>query len=44
MILATHDWNLAAAWAQTVLWIENGKILRQESPGEVFAGQEMFAG
>lgn len=44
VILSTHDWNLAASWAQTVLWIEKGRVLRQGPPAEVFAGQEMFAG
>lgn len=44
VILATHDWHLARSWGERIIWMENGRILRQGSPAEVFAGQEMFAG
>lgn len=41
VILATHDWNLARTWAQRVIWLEQGRVFRQGTPGDVFAGQEL---
>ncbi|HHY54321.1 MAG TPA: ABC transporter ATP-binding protein [Chloroflexi bacterium] len=33
VILATHDWALASAWAQRVIWLEGGSVFRQGKPG-----------
>jgi cobalt/nickel transport system ATP-binding protein len=44
VILATHDWNLARAWAQRVVWIDAGRVYRQGTPEEVFAGEELLVG
>jgi cobalt/nickel transport system ATP-binding protein len=44
VILSTHDWNLAASWAQKVLWLEKGKIVKQGPPARVFAGHGVFLG
>lgn len=45
VVLSTHDWDLAANWADTIVWLEKGKIYRQGSPEEVFsdgAGPERY--
>lgn len=41
VILATHDWNLARTWTQRVIWLEQGRVFRQGTPDEVFAGQDL---
>jgi cobalt/nickel transport system ATP-binding protein len=41
VILATHDWHLAREWAQRVIWMDKGRVLRQGSPDEVFTGQDL---
>lgn len=41
VILSTHDWNLAAAWAQKIVWIDKGQIIRSGDPAQVFAGQDI---
>lgn len=40
VILATHDWSLARAWAQRVIWLDAGRVFRQGTPEEIFIGQE----
>ncbi len=40
VILATHDWSLARAWAQRVIWLDAGRVLHQGTPNEVFSQLE----
>jgi len=40
VVLATHDWALVRAWAQHVIWLEAGRVLRQGQPSAVLAGPE----
>lgn len=37
VLVATTDWDRAARAAGRALWMEEGRIVRQGSPGEVFA-------
>lgn len=36
VVLSTHDWDLAANWADEIVWLEKGKIYRQGKPEEIF--------
>ncbi|MCL4828531.1 MAG: energy-coupling factor ABC transporter ATP-binding protein [Caldilinea sp.] len=41
VILATHDWPLASAWAQRIIWLEGGSIFRQGKPAEVITAHNI---
>lgn len=43
IIVSTHDVELAYRWADQVLLIEEGRLLHQGSPAEVFADQDLIS-
>jgi cobalt/nickel transport system ATP-binding protein len=43
MIISTHDVELAYRWADQVLLMEDGRLLHQGPPAEIFANPEMVS-
>lgn len=41
VVLSLHDWKLAEAWGEKVIWLDTGKILKSGSASEVFANAEL---
>ncbi len=42
IILSTHDVNLAYGWADNILIIKDGKLLKSGTPEEIFANDEVL--
>ena len=42
IILSTHDVNLAYGWADNIIIIKDGKLLKSGTPEEIFANDEVL--
>jgi cobalt/nickel transport system ATP-binding protein len=41
VVLSIHDWKLAEAWGEKVIWLDTGEILKSGSASEVFTNAEL---
>lgn len=41
VIFSTHDWHSARNWADRIVWLDKGNILKEGSPTEVLVGPEL---